>query len=147
MLRDEVLTEIAASVPSTPEELARARSISDNVAKGKLGQGILEAVRRGANSDRNIWPRPATATPPRRGREPVVELLRVLLKLKAEEHGVAQKLIASMADLDLIADDDGADVPALSGWRREIFGDAAIALKQGGLALTIRDGEIAPIAL
>ena len=147
VLRDEVLTEIAASVPSTPEELARTRSISDNVAKGKLGQGILEAVRRGANSDRNIWPRPPAATPPRRGREPVVELLRVLLKLKAEEHGVAQKLIANMADLDLIADDDDADVPALSGWRREIFGDAAIALKHGGVALTIRDGEIAPITL
>ena len=147
VLRDEVLTEIAASVPSTPEELARARSISDNVAKGKLGQGILEAVRRGANSDRNSWPRPPAATPPRRGREPVVELLRVLLKLKAEEHGVAQKLIANMADLDLIADDDDADVPALSGWRREIFGDAAIALKHGGVALTIRDGEIAPITL
>ena len=147
VLRDEVLTEIAASVPSTPEELARARSISDNVAKGKLGQGLLEAVRRGANSDRNSWPRPPAATPPRRGREPVVELLRVLLKLKAEEHGVAQKLIANMADLDLIADDDDADVPALSGWRREIFGDAAIALKHGGVALTIRDGEIAPITL
>ena len=147
VLRDEVLTEIAASVPSTPEELARARSISDNVAKGKLGQGILEAVRRGANSDRNIWPRPPAATPPRRGREPVVELLRVLLKLKAEEHGVAQKLIANMADLDLIADDDDADVPALSGWRREIFGDAAIALKHGGVALTIRNGEIATITL
>ena len=147
VLRDEVLTEIAASVPSTPEELARARSISDNVAKGKLGQGILEAVRRGANSDRNSWPRPPATTPPRRGREPVVELLRVLLKLKAEEHGVAQKLIANMADLDLIADDDDADVPALSGWRREIFGDAAIALKHGGVALTIRDGEIAPITL
>ena len=147
VLRDEVLTEIAASVPSTPEELARARSISDNVAKGKLGQGILEAVRRGANSDRNIWPRPPAATPPRRGREPVVELLRVLLKLKAEEHGVAQKLIANMADLDLIADDDNADVPALSGWRREIFGDAAIALKHGGVALTIRNGEIATITL
>ena len=147
VLRDEVLTEIAASVPSTPEELARARSISDNVAKGKLGQGILEAVRRGANSDRNSWPRPPAATPPRRGREPMVELLRVLLKLKAEEHGVAQKLIANMADLDLIADDDDADVPALSGWRREIFGDAAIALKHGGVALTIRDGEIAPITL
>ncbi|MEC9216691.1 MAG: ribonuclease D [Pseudomonadota bacterium] len=147
VLRDEVLTEIAASVPSTPEELARARSISDNVAKGKLGQGILEAVRRGANSDRNSWPRPPAATPPRRGREPVVELLRVLLKLKAEEYGVAQKLIANMADLDLIADDDDADVPALSGWRREIFGDAAIALKHGGVALTIRDGEIAPITL
>ena len=147
VLRDEVLTEIATSVPSTPEELARARSISDNVAKGKLGQGILEAVRRGANSDRNSWPRPPAATPPRRGREPVVELLRVLLKLKAEEHGVAQKLIANMADLDLIADDDDADVPALSGWRREIFGDAAIALKHGGVALTILDGEIAPITL
>jgi ribonuclease D len=76
------------------------------------------------------------------GRAPVVELLRVLLKLKCESHGVAQKLVASSSDLDLIAADDTADVPALSGWRRDLFGEDALALKHGRLALTMNgDGS------
>ena len=66
-------------------------------------------------------------------------LLKVLLKAKCESHGVAQKLVASVADLELIAADDKAEVPALSGWRREIFGADALRLKHGELALTIRD--------
>jgi ribonuclease D len=98
-------------------------------------------------SDKSNWPVLETGQKPRRGREPVVELLKVLLKLQCEEYGVAQKLVANMSDLDLIADDDNADVAALSGWRREIFGDAAIALKQGKLALTMHAGNIVPIKL
>jgi ribonuclease D len=66
-------------------------------------------------------------------------MLRVLLKIQCEQHGVAQKLIASASDLDHIAADDNADVPALSGWRRDIFGGAAIELKHGRIALTIRN--------
>jgi ribonuclease D len=77
----------------------------------------------------------------------VVELLKVLLKLQCEEHAVAQKLVANMSDLDHIADDDHANVPALSGWRREIFGKAAIDLKHGRVALTMQDGNIVPIKL
>ena len=67
----------------------------------------------------------------------MIELLRVLLKIRCEEHEVAQKLVASADDLELIAADDGAEVPALHGWRREVFGDDALALKHGRLALTV----------
>ena len=70
-----------------------------------------------------------------RGLGPVVDLLKVLLKMKCDEFGVAQKLIAGSADIDAIAADDNANVPALSGWRRELFGDDAIRLKHGGLGL------------
>lgn len=147
IIRDEVLADIAASAPQTADELARSRSISENVAKGKFGTQILHAVKRGVTSDKSNWPILDAGQKPRRGREPVVELLKVLLKLQCEEYGVAQKLVANMSDLDLIADDDNADVAALSGWRREIFGDAAIALKQGKLALTMHAGNIVPIKL
>ena len=67
----------------------------------------------------------------------MIELLRVLLKMRCEDHDVAEKLVASADDLELIAADDGAEVPALHGWRREIFGADALALKHGRLALTV----------
>ena len=81
------------------------------------------------------------------GLAPVVDLLRVLLKLRCEENDVAQKLVASAADLELIAADDQADVPALSGWRRELFGEHALALKHGALALTAKGRRISIIPL
>jgi len=71
----------------------------------------------------------------------------VLLKIQCEQHGVAQKLIASSSDLDQIAADDNADVPALSGWRREIFGTAALELKHGRIALTIRGRKPVVVAV
>jgi len=71
----------------------------------------------------------------------------VLLKLKCDSHGVAQKLIANSEDIEAIAADDNADVPALHGWRRDIFGDDALALKQGRLALTAKGTRIKVVAL
>ncbi len=85
-----------------------------------------------------------TLTP---GAASVVELLRVLLKMKCEDHHVASKLVASAADLDAIAADDHADVPALSGWRRELFGKDALALKRGRLALAISGTRIKLVPL
>jgi ribonuclease D len=71
-----------------------------------------------------------------------VELLKVLLRMTAEKHGVAAKVIATVDDLDRIAADDRADVPALRGWRRELFGERAIALKHGRLALAVEKGRV-----
>jgi ribonuclease D len=100
-------------------------------------------VRRGlANSQALQPPAPARAdTPP--GLGPLIELLRVLLKQSCEAHQVAQKLVATSEDLEAIAVDDQAAVPALSGWRYEIFGKDALALKHGRLALTVRRNRIA----
>ena len=83
--------------------------------------------------------------PPRmaaNGASATVELLKVLLKMVAERQGVAAKVIATTDELDLIADSDEADVPALHGWRRELFGEKALALKQGKLALAIEKGKV-----
>jgi ribonuclease D len=147
IMRDEAVLEIAAHVPKTIDALARTRSLGKGVAEGKLGGEIIEAVRRGlSGASPHDPPKPARPDPPP-GAGPLLELLRVLLKLRCEEHQVAQKLLASAEDLEAIAADDEAPVPALSGWRREIFGRDAVALKHGRLALTVRRNRITLVEL
>jgi ribonuclease D len=147
IMRDEAVLEIAAHAPKTIEALARTRSLGRGVAEGKLGGEILEAVQRGLAAASSPEPPPSVKAEPPPGLGPLVELLRVLLKQRCEEHQVAQKLLASAEDLEAIAADDEAPVPALSGWRREIFGKDALALKHGELALTVRGDRIALVAL
>jgi ribonuclease D len=147
IMRDEAVLEIAAHAPKTIEALARTRSLGKGIAEGKLGNEILDAVQRGLASDPTVDP-PAPARPdPPPGVGPLLELLRVLLKLRCEEHQVAQKLLATAEDIEAIAADDEAPVPALSGWRREIFGKDALALKHGRLALTVRRNRISLVEL
>ncbi len=76
------------------------------------------------------------------GNGAIVELLKVLLKAVCEAEGVAPKIIATVDDLEAVADDDAAEVPALQGWRRTLFGEKALALKQGRLALSVESGRI-----
>jgi ribonuclease D len=147
IMRDEAVLEIAAHVPKTIDALARTRSLGKGVAEGKLGGEILEAIQRGlVNGSTFEPPAPARAEPPP-GAGPLLELLRVLLKQRCEEHQVAQKLLATTEDLEAIAADDEAPVRALSGWRREIFGKDALALKHGRLALTVRRNRIRLVEL
>jgi ribonuclease D len=146
IMRDEALLEIAAHAPKTIETLARTRSLGKGIAEGKLGREILAAVTEGlADPD----PPPAIAaraeSPP--GIGPLIELLRVLLKQRCEDFQVAQKLVASADDLVAIVADDNAPVPALSGWRRDVFGNDALALKHGRLALTAGRNRIELVPL
>lgn len=143
IVKDEAVLEIASHLPRTIEALARTRSLAKGLAEGKLGAEILEAVRRGLAVAGTVAPPTPTRADMPPGLGPLVELLRVLLKQRCEEHQVAQKLLASSDDLDAIAADDHANVPALSGWRYEIFGKDAIALKHGRLALTVRNNRVA----
>jgi ribonuclease D len=146
IMRDEAVLEIAAHAPKTIEGLARTRSLGKGVAEGKLGRDILEAVAQGlADPD----PPPAipgkAEAPP--GIGPLIELLRVLLKQRCEDFQVAQKLVASADDLEAIAAADDAPVRALHGWRRKVFGDDALALKHGRLALTAGGNRIELVPL
>src|SRR5687767_8586677 len=145
LIRDEALLEIAAHMPTTIDELARTRGLSRGTAEGKVGQGILAAVQRALAKPERDWPRSEPKPELPSGLAPLIDLLRVLLKTKCEAEGVAQKLVASAADLELIAADDDAKVPALSGWRRTLFGEDALALKHGALALTAKGKRIAII--
>ncbi len=146
VMKDEALFEIAAQAPQSTDELDALRGIPRGFASSRAAQGLIEAVKAGlalpASAIPDIDRGPPPAVPPVLG-----DMLRVLLKIQCEAHGVAQKLIASSSDLDQIAADDKADVPALSGWRREIFGDAALELKHGRIALTIRERKAIVVAV
>ncbi|MBB5689269.1 ribonuclease D [Roseomonas alkaliterrae] len=140
LVKDETLLEIAATMPETVADLSRARGISEGFAKGRSGAGLLAAVKAGKELPEAELPE----APRDRAGPPVspalVALLKVLLAAKSEEHHVAPKLLASSEDLDRLAAGEAADVPALHGWRREVFGEAALALKAGRLALGV-DGK------
>ncbi|HLY47394.1 MAG TPA: ribonuclease D [Stellaceae bacterium] len=146
IMRDEAILEIAAHAPKTIEALGRTRSLGKGVAEGKLGGDILDAIARGLADPDPPPALPGKAEPPP-GIGPLIELLRVLLKQRCEDFQVAQKLVASADDLEAIAADDSAEVPALAGWRREIFGGDALALKHGRLALTAGKGRIQLVPL
>jgi ribonuclease D len=146
IMKDEAVLEIAAHAPKTIDSLARTRSLPRGVAEGKLGQEILDAVAQGLADPDPPPALPGKAEPPP-GAGPLIELLRVLLKQRCEDFQVAQKLLASSEDLEAIAADDNAPVPALSGWRRTVFGEDAVALKHGRLALTAGKGGITLVPL
>jgi ribonuclease D len=141
VLKDDALGDIATHGPTAPEKLAALRSLPRGFERSKWGQDIIEAVKRGLARD------PAGLPPLDRPRANIngsatVELLKVLLRMTSERFGVAAKVIATVDDLERIAADDRADVAALHGWRREMFGDRAIALKRGQLALAVEKGKV-----
>ena len=142
VLRDEIMLELAARAPRSRHDLAKVRHMSPSLVAGNIGSTLLEVVARGLALPESEWPEISngeTGMPPPR---PLVDLLRVLLKHKADEHEVAQKLIASASDIEAIARDSDAPVAALRGWRREVFGADALALKNGELALTCNAGRV-----
>jgi ribonuclease D len=114
--------------------------------RSRPGLDLIDAVKAGLARDHASLPRMAPPRVASNGASAIVELLKVLLKMVAESQGVAAKVIATTDDLDLIADNDEADVPALHGWRRELFGEKALALKQGKLVLAIEKGKVTAIS-
>lgn len=147
ILRDEQVMEIAAHAPSTPADLARTRGLGKGFVEGRFGGEVLEVIRHALALPEHTHPEAPARRELPPGLGPLVDLLRVLLKLRCEEHGVAQKLVASAEDLELIAATDTAEVPALSGWRRELFGEDALALKHGRIALTAAGKQIQLVRL
>ncbi|MDX9859438.1 MAG: ribonuclease D [Rhodospirillales bacterium] len=146
VLRDESLVEIAHHMPTTPTDLARTRGVGRRLAEGPAGAALLAALARGKAVAEKDCPPPVNRPLMPNGLGPVIELLKVLLKMKAEESGAAQKLVASSDDLDLIAAfGEEAAVPAMHGWRREVFGDDALKLCRGEIALAIQGRRLAVI--
>ena len=140
LIKDESILEIAATAPTTPEALARVRGVSRGFADGRSGAGLLAAI-----AEATALPEEALPAAPRPNDGPrpspaLVALLRVLLTHKSEEHHVAPKLLASGEDLDRLATEDAPDILALHGWRREVFGADALALRDGGITLGV-DGR------
>src|SRR5215218_5891494 len=141
VLKDEVIGDLAVQAPTTMEKLSGLRSLPKGFERSKWGHDIIAAVTRGLERDVKTLPRFERAASAPNGAA-TVELLKVLLRMISEKHGVAAKVIATVNNLDRIAADDEADVPALKGWRRELFGDRALALKHGKLALAVEKGRV-----
>jgi ribonuclease D len=141
VLKDDVVGEIAIQAPTTIEKLSHLRSLPKGFERSRWGEAIIEAVKRGLERDPKTLPRIEKFRGAVNGGA-TVELLKVLLRMTSERHGVAAKVVATVDDLERIAADDDANVPALKGWRRELFGEKALALKHGKLSLAIEKGRV-----
>jgi len=141
VLKDDVIGDIAVQAPTSVERLSHLRSLPKGFERSRWGDQIIEAVKRGLERDHKTLPRLERFRPAANA-QATVELLKVLLRMTAERHGVAAKVIATVDELDRIAADDDADVPAMKGWRRELFGEKALALKHGRLALAVDKGKV-----
>jgi ribonuclease D len=141
VLKDDALIDVAISAPRSAEALGRLRSVPNGFERSRAAGDILAAIERGLARDPKDVPMPERSRQ-RSAVGAVVELLKVLLKAVAEQEGVAPKIIATIDDLEAIADDDEADVPVLHGWRRELFGGPALDLKHGRLAIAMENGRV-----
>jgi len=140
VLRDDALMEVVQARPQSAEALGRLRSISQGLERSRAGQAVIGAVERGLAIEQKALPRLD-----RRGRsarhDSTVEFLKVLLKIVSQSTGVAAKIIATVGDLEVLAEGRGGSLAALTGWRGEIFGELALAAIEGRLALALEEGE------
>jgi ribonuclease D len=140
VMKDEALFELAGEQPTEPAKLAGLRSFSRGFEKSRMGEEVVAVIREVLARPKDKLPQLPRHKPAAEGSGAAVDLMKVLLKLVAEREGVASKVLATVDDLEAIAADDHADVPALAGWRRELFGEEALKLKRGELALSF-DGR------
>ena len=142
VLRDEALYDIANQMPTTAEQLGGLRTLSDGFSRSQRAREIIEAVKAGMERDPKSLPPMNHARQVSAEAGATIELLKVLLKAAAAKNGVAPRLIADAEELERIAAENEPDVLALKGWRRQLFGEDALKLKRGELALTLAGGEV-----
>ena len=147
VIRDDILLDIAARSPRSPSDLAKVRNLTTQFSQGKLGESILRVVEAANQISDSDAPRLEKSDYFQHQKSALVDLLKVLLKLKSENFNVAQKLIANSTDLEAIANNNKANVLALTGWRKDIFGEDALLLKAGKIALSASNGKIELIRL
>ena len=141
IFKDDALLELASTKPASHEDLNRSRLLLREARRGEIAEGIMLAVKEGLEAPHDSLPRPSDQSQQLQVDTALADLLRVLLKAKSQEAGVAAKLIASSADLDRIAAGK-RDVAALHGWRAEVFGNDALRLAKGEVGLTARSGAV-----
>ena len=147
ILRDEALYDIVSHAPTKTSDLAELRTLSRGFADSARAKEIVAAVNRGLARDAKTLPPLRTGTPLPADKVALVDLLRVLLKACAARHKVAPRLIADGDDLERIAVEKEPDVPAMKGWRYDMFGSQAAQLKRGELALKVEGGEVVAASL
>lgn len=144
--KDDALLELASTKPQNTQDLGRSRLLLREARRGEIAEGILQAVSDGMNCAPENYPQPDTRREKLQVNPALADLLRVLLKAKCEDSGVAQKLVATAADLDAVAA-GFRDVKALSGWRSEVFGNDALRLCDGKIGLAVRGNSVEVITV
>lgn len=144
VFKDDALVELASTKPATHQDLGRSRLLLREARRGDIADGILVAIKAGLDCPPESLPKVSKERDKVQVNPALADLLRVLLKAKTENFGVASKLIAPSADLDLIASGE-RDVPALQGWRREVFGEDALRLCDGEIALAAKGRQVTVI--
>jgi len=142
VVKDDLIYDVAMHAPKDQKALTKLRTVHDGIARSSKGGQILKVVAAADKIDLDALPKIPRKRNPTPETLAIGDLLRVLLKASAAEHGVATKILATSSDLEQLAADDNADIPALKGWRRELFGNDALALKHGKLGLVMEDGSI-----
>ncbi|MFT3986893.1 ribonuclease D [Aestuariivirga sp.] len=142
IIKDDAVGEIATQIPQSRESLSELRALPRGLATSRVGDGILKAVAQGLAMDAKSLP------PLEHGRDEMsdqaqaaAEILKLALKVVCEKEGLAPKLVANAADIEAIAEDDNADIPLMHGWRKELFGDLALALKHGEALIGFKNGK------
>ncbi|MDQ0327198.1 ribonuclease D [Rhodopseudomonas julia] len=147
VLKDEAIYEIALQQPRNAEQMARLRALPRGFERSHAAQALIAAVEEALavpDADLPSIPKPRPAP---EHASASAELLKVLLKMVSEKHGVASRLVATVDELEKIAADDDADVPAMKGWRRQLFGEQALALKRGEMALLLGNGRVRAVSV
>jgi len=146
VMKDDALLELASTRPTSIEELGRSRLLLREGRKPEIAEGILAAIKAGLEMRPEDMPKPDLSREQLQVNPALADLLRVLLKAKSESLGVAARLIASASDLDAIAAGE-RDVEALTGWRMEAFGQDALRLCRGEIALSAKGNEVRVVQL
>ncbi len=142
LVKDDALYDIANQAPKNVEELSKLRSVHDGIARSNRGRDILASLKRAKDRDPSTLPPLPRGKPPTAESQATLELLKVLLKSCAARNRVATKLIANNQDLENIASGRDDGVAALTGWRHKLFGQYALKLRRGELALALNNGEV-----
>jgi ribonuclease D len=141
ILKDDAVVEIATIQPRNPEILARMRAVPSGFDRSRYAGDVIDAVTRGLEYAPDAIP-PLPRSRPRGSNGALIELLKVLLKAICENENVAPKIVASVTDLEALIEGNDADLPILKGWRLEVFGEKALALKAGQLMLGVNNGQV-----
>lgn len=146
VFKDDALVELASTKPRSENDLGRSRLLLREARRGDIAAGILKAIETGLDVKPEDMPKVDNARAKLQVNPALADLLRVLLKAKTDNAEVAPKLIASSADLDALAGGQ-RDVPALKGWRREVFGKDALELCEGQVGLAVKGQRVVTVAL
>ncbi|MFW5661797.1 MAG: HRDC domain-containing protein, partial [Oceanicaulis sp.] len=147
IMKDDGIYELAQTAPTSAGDLAGMRAVPRGFERSKPAERLLEMMATALADPKAHAPEVEKRAPPPTNIVPVVELLKVFLKVVAEQEGVAARLIATVPDLELLAADDDADIEALRGWRRQVFGEEALKLKRGEIALVLENGRVEAVEL